>query len=159
METPILVALIAASASVVAAVVAWRQASIAQKGARGIATTSHKVVRLDAEADQLRDDFRQFMTAVGNAHRLDDIGQMLATGEILAANPRSDAAMRAAAEEVRFEMQTAILRASQQLRASSQPLSGAAFESLQNALTDCMRSISQERESVLAETSRRSRVG
>lgn len=141
------VAVIAAVASIVAAVLAWLSSRTATAGAREVASLGHRIVKLDREAEQLRADFAAFMSASGEAH--DRAGQMklLAADVVLGANPRCGNALRDAADTFTTRITTTLLN-----------LGGAGgvlnvekeLQALRVAFADSMVSINDERDAILA---------
>jgi hypothetical protein len=84
----VVTAVIAAAASIVAAVFAFASSKSASNSAREVVGVNQRVVRLDREVDQLRDDYKEFL------HRLTEVDvnhkgsvQLYIQAEVLAVNP------------------------------------------------------------------------
>lgn len=75
--------------SIVAAVMAFRSARRAEQEARSVTTLNHKVAALDRQAEQLREDYRALVKAIGEIKGASDIGPIMAAGELLRAHPRA----------------------------------------------------------------------
>jgi len=82
-------AALAAAVSVLAAVLAFVSARRAAREAHSITTLNHQVAALDRQADQLREDYRGLMKAVGEIRGASDVGPIMAAGELLRAHPRA----------------------------------------------------------------------
>lgn len=141
------VAVIAALASIVAAVLAWLSSRSATAGAREVASLNHRIARLDREAEQLRADFAAFMSASGQAH--DRAGQMklLAADVVLGANPRCGKALRDAADTFTTRITTTLLNlggASGVLNVEKE------LQALRAAFAGSMVAINTERDTILA---------
>jgi gas vesicle protein len=94
-------AAIAAITSIVAAVLAYLSAQRAAREARSVTTLNHKIAAIDKEAEQMRDDYRDLMKALGDRRIAKDSGSIMAAGEVLrshsrASEPLSEAIQRLA---------------------------------------------------------------
>jgi hypothetical protein len=79
----------AAVVSILAAVMAFVSARRAAREAHSITTLNHRVAALDRQADQLREDYRSLMKAIGDIKGAGDLGPIMAAGELLRAHPRA----------------------------------------------------------------------
>lgn len=144
----IVVAIVAAAASIVGAVVAAVASVRATRGARGIASLSHRIAQLDDEADQLRQDFRAFMAAFGDATSTKAMGPLMAACEVLCANPRANAEVVTCADRIRATLQKVAI---ENLGAAvAVRLSGEDFRKLRASFAASIRAIADERSRVLA---------
>jgi len=143
----VIVAVIAALASITAAVIAHRSSRTATAGASAVATLSHRIARLDAEAEQLREDYRRFFEAAGTLSTRSNLNVILAAGEILSSNPRSTAALAEAADKFCLALARGLVAAEGKTAAMS--VEGH-YRALRAAFTDSVRAIAEEREKVLA---------
>lgn len=77
-------------AAALAAVVSILAALAAAREARSVTTLNHKIAALDRQAEQMRDDYRDLMTAIGGNTDSPMVryGSVLAAGEVLRANPQ-----------------------------------------------------------------------
>lgn len=141
------VAVIAAVASIVAAVLAWLSSRTATAGAREVASLNHRIVKLDREAEQLRADFAAFVVASGEAHDAAGQSKMLAAGLVLGANPRCGQGLRDAADTYTTSITATLLK----LGGSSGLLNvEQMLQSLRAGFADSMVSINDERDAILA---------
>lgn len=61
----------------------------AEQEARSVTTLNHKVAALDRQAEQLREDYRALVKAIGDMKGTNDIGSIMAAGELLRAHPQA----------------------------------------------------------------------
>lgn len=87
METwiPVVVALIAAVASIFAASRSRSQATKAQKSAEMLDSRAHKIARIDREVEELREAYKAYALSMGEMHSPKDGGRVMAALEVLAA--------------------------------------------------------------------------
>ncbi len=154
-DPAIVVAVIAAAASVGAAVVASVASAHASRSARAVVSVNHRVAMLDAQVEQLREDYRNFLTSVGSVDGTATIGAMLAACEVLCANPRAGERLVRAADAIRGAVTSGVAVASSPMppkwgaanRAFGLP--DAEFETMRAEFATALRTITAEREEVL----------
>jgi biopolymer transport protein ExbB/TolQ len=95
-------AALAAIVSILAAVIAFVSARRAAREARNITTLNHKVAALDRQAEQLRDDYRDLIKAIGDSSGsvLVRFRSIYAAGEVLRAHPQANEPLCAAIEQL-----------------------------------------------------------
>ncbi|QJW36466.1 hypothetical protein [Cellulosimicrobium protaetiae] len=147
MDVQLVVAVIAALASIAAALVSWNSQRRATAGARAIASVNHRVAALDREEERLRADFVAFLDAVGSVQELHDIGRVLGTGEILAANPRCTRELREAVMDIREWANSKY----NPRAAASGTQADSRFDEARVAFQDAVEEIQRDRAEVLAE--------
>src|SRR5690625_1133202 len=96
---------VGAVVSVAGALVAALAAVYARRSAWEVASLNLQIAALEREAEEFREDFRAFLTAQGKVQAFEDVGAVLATGEVLQANPRSSDKLIAAVNDVRRGLQ------------------------------------------------------
>lgn len=84
-------AALAAVVSILAAGMAFLSARRAEREARSVTTLNHKIAALDRQAEQLNEDYRRLMKAIGGIKGASDVGPIMAAGELLRAHPRASA--------------------------------------------------------------------
>ena len=149
METPVVVALIASLASVCAACIAGVMSYRATRGARAIASLNQKIARIDAEADQLREDFRNYIEILGGAAQVQDVGRLLGASELLQANPRASRLLRSSARTI---ADSVALRFTATTAGPARPVPGLEderFDALRNGFEESARALSELRASLL----------
>jgi outer membrane murein-binding lipoprotein Lpp len=82
-------AALAAVVSILGAAMATFSARRAEQEARSVTTLNHKVAALDRQAEQLREDYRALVKAIGDIKGTGDIGAIMAAGELLRAHPQA----------------------------------------------------------------------
>jgi hypothetical protein len=89
-------------AAALAAVVSILAAIAAAREARSVTTLNHKIAALDRQAEQMRDDYRDLIKAIGSNtdSPLVRFGSVLAAGEVLRANPQASEPLSAAVEKL-----------------------------------------------------------
>lgn len=82
-------AVLAAVVSILGAVTAAHSARQARQEARSVTTLNHNVAALDRQAEQLREDYRALVKAIGEIKGASDIGAIMAAGELLRSHPQA----------------------------------------------------------------------
>jgi hypothetical protein len=149
MQTAVVVAVIAALASAGAAVLAWLSSRSADRSAREVVSVNHRVASLDREAELLRNDYRDFIRAIGGLRGMKDVGALLSTQEILMANPRCNEALRTSSFNVCRSLQQQTYRASQMLASTVRGVAEDDMTTMREALAQCLAEIRTERMAVL----------
>ncbi|WP_417373427.1 hypothetical protein [Glutamicibacter protophormiae] len=90
----VIVAVIAAAASFVAALLASRQALRARKSAEQLDSRAHRIARIDRQSEELREAYLRFATSLGSYAQDGHLGQVRAALEVLAACSGSTEALR-----------------------------------------------------------------
>ena len=144
----IVVAVIAALASIVAANLSYRSSIRASKSAGAIADRNQRLAALDREADQLRADFASFLSATGEAHGPTGQTRLLAADAVLGANPRCSDELREAADTYTAAITTALRNLKGQPGAM---LVEAHLESLRTTFRTSWAALTEERRTILDE--------
>ncbi|WP_154793411.1 hypothetical protein [Occultella kanbiaonis] len=159
MQTALAIAVIAAFASVAAAVLSYRSSKSATEGAHRIASLNHRITALDAESAQFREDFRGFHAAMGSVKGLTDVGALLAATEILQANPRSSDALIQVTDTLRGATQAIVGGTAPRFRTAggtAAPLSDESFLTLRREFREALAAIARERATLVAQRERAS---
>lgn len=99
METwiPVVVAVIAAIASVFASLRAREQASAARASAEMLDSRAHRIARIDREVEELREAYKEYALAMGAMKQPSDGGRVMAALEVLASCQAVDLLLSTAA--------------------------------------------------------------
>lgn len=150
---------IAAGVSVVAAVLSYRAAGSAAasagdaaRAAQTIAPLNHRIAALDAEATQFQDDYRKFLTAMGEASVPSDYRAVLAAGQILQANPRASDDLSTQAVILQYSLLKTLESPTGTYGSVGEDhaLSDKDFEPLRAAFSDATAVVAAERDRLMA---------
>ncbi len=94
---PLILAIIAAAVSIVAAVFSRGSATEARESAEMLNSRAHRIARLDAESDELREAFKEYASQLGKFSSAKDALSIMAALEVLAACQATTPELEAAA--------------------------------------------------------------
>jgi hypothetical protein len=132
-------------AAVLAAVVSILAAITAAWQARSVTRLNHKILALDRQAEQLRDDYRDLFKAIGdNTESMVRYRSITAAGEVLRAHPQANKNLCEAIEQLFRGFATA--------NAGREPPKGSTLENIDNirqGFRESMADIEQIRSGLL----------
>lgn len=153
METALLVAIIAAAASLISALVSWRSAKSSSVSAHRALSVNHQVAAIDRDADELRNAFQLVAERLGTYG--DGPASMTFTGGVVGAL-ESLIACRAADAEIEktaLGLQNQVLASYRALRkglgAGTVP-GDTSLKDVRTAYKGCQKALEAKRQSILA---------
>lgn len=153
-ETALVVAIIAAAASLVSAFVSWRSAKSSSLSARQALSVNHQVAAIDRDADELRTAFQlvaEKMSVYGEGPAsMTWVGGVIGALESLIACRAADVKV----EERALALQNQII-ANYKLRGkirteASEPVGNASLKDVRAAYKGCQEALEAKRQSILA---------
>src|ERR1035437_4054580 len=129
-----------------AAVVSILAAITAAREARSVTTLNHKVAALDRQAEQMRDDYRNLIKAIGDntGSNLVRFGSVYAAGEVLRAHPQANEHLSAAIEQLTGAYGAAISGRSEQAAYVADNI-----ENIRNGFRESMADLERSRSGLL----------